>query len=67
MNWLDKKEEAVIMVILPPCYYCLYCMRSRCENSSVKTESVIVILFCCGLTEVSVVYTALSATFLNED
>lgn len=46
MNWLDKKEEAVIMVILPPCYYCLYCMRSRCENSSVKTESVIVILFC---------------------
>lgn len=46
MNWLDKKEEAVIMVILPPCYYCLYCMRSRCEYSSVKTESMIVILFC---------------------
>lgn len=33
---MDKKEKAVIMVILPPWYYMVYCMRTGCENSLMK-------------------------------
>lgn len=41
MNWLETKEEVVIMVILPPCYYCSHCMGYGRENSSIKdTESM---------------------------
>lgn len=31
-----QERRAVIMVILPPCYYSLYCMSSGYENSSIK-------------------------------
>lgn len=55
-SWQDQNESTVIMVILPPCYYCLYCMRSGCENSSIRDRVIDSRFVLSGLAWISVLY-----------